>query len=313
MFFSSKLARARVLTLSAFVAAAVYSALSAPTIFNTTASAADETVQVFAGDCRTPQTIFFLGDTVCVRVADFPLHPTSAEYYRRINWSAPGLSVAETELVGSDPEYDKFVIPTSGPFAKPGRWRVQTVDIETNARADGHFIVRHPREFLVDLGVWKVGPDFVLPGDKLRFILTIRNDGPELARTVQFSEDVPTNAVFLALRQRSGGAFECQLPEQGGTGRILCSTSQLKLGEEASFDVYYEVSPNARPGETSDSLTQIASAMEELNKLDNIFRSETFVADPNVSDRGPTEEEENPPGIPPPDDVPPPEEENPPL
>jgi uncharacterized repeat protein (TIGR01451 family) len=343
MFFSSKLRRARVLTLFVLAAAAVYSALSAPTLFNQTALAANENVQVFNGDCRTPQTIFFLGDTVCVRVADLPAPATAAEHFRRITWSAPGFSVAEIEVVGADPEFDRFTIPTTGPFAVPGKWRVHSVDIETNARADGHFTVRHPRSLLVDLGVWKAGPGFVLPGDKVRYLLTVRNEGPELAQTVQFAEDVPTNATFLALRQRSGPLFECQLPKEGETGRILCTTGRMKLGEEASFDVYYAVNAEAREGDFCEGRTQVASATEELSKLDNIWRAATFIANPKVDDWGTREEEENPegippgevpkaeeenppgmppgptpppekenpPGIPPPDDVPPPEEENP--
>lgn len=311
MFFSSKLRRARRLTFFVFAAAAVYSALYAPTLFNQTALAA-ENVQVFAGDCRTPQTIFFLGDTVCVRVADFPAHPTAAEYYRRITWAAPGLGAAETEMVGADPEFDRFTIPSSGPFALPGRWRVHAVDIETNARADGYFTVRHPRWLLVDLGVWRVGPGFVLPGDKVRYLLGVRNDGPEMAEAVQFAEDVPTNATFLALRQRSGPPFECQLPKEGGVGRIICSTRALKHGEEASFEVYYVVNAEARDGDTCDGRTQVVSATEEMNKTDNLWRGATFIANREVIDWGAKEEEENPTGGPPPEDVPKPEEENPP-
>ena len=309
MFFSSKLTRTNALTLFVLAAAA---ALAAPTLFRHNAHAAgDETVEVFAGDCRTPQSIFYLGDTVCVRVGDFPLHPTAAEYFRRINWSAPGLGVAETELVGADPEYDRFSIPTSGEFALPGRWRVQTVDIETNARADGSFIVRHPHILLADLQLWKAGPDIVLPGQKLRYTLVVKNDGPELARSVQFSEDVPSNAVFLAFRQRTGSTFECQLPKEGEGGRIVCATGALKLGEEATFDVYYVVSEEAREGDSCEGRTQVASAIEELDKSDNVLRYAARVAAPAGEDPGPTEEQENPPGIPPPGDLPKPEEENP--
>jgi uncharacterized repeat protein (TIGR01451 family) len=311
MFFSSKLTRTRALTLFV-LAAAIYSAFFASPFSNPAHAAGDETVQVFAGDCKTPQNIFYLGDTVCVRVGDFPLHPTVAEYYRRINWSAPGLGVAETELVGADPEYDRFTIPSSGPFALPGRWRVQTVDIETNTRADGHFVVRHPRLLLADLHLWKAGPDFVLPGDKLRYTLTIRNSGPELAETVQFAEDTPSNATFLAFRQRSGSPFECQLPKSGEAGRILCTSKVMRLDEEATFDIYYVVSDNAREGDTCDGRTQVASLTEELHKYDNLVRSSTPVSAPAGEEPPPTEEQENPTGGDPPKDVPEPEIENPP-
>jgi uncharacterized repeat protein (TIGR01451 family) len=317
MPFIASLARARSLTLCALVATAICLTLTASPLFNPASAAPEgtsstENVQVFAGDCRTPQTTFYLGDTVCVRTGEFPLHPTAAELYRRINWAAPDLGVAETELVFADPEYDKFVIPTSGPFAQPGRWRVQTVDIETNARANATFIVRHPRYFFADMIIWKQGPDWVLPGDRIRYELTIRNSGPEYANGVQFAEDVPSNATFLALKQRTGSPFECQVPKEGDIGRILCSTRGMKLDEEAVFDVYYVVNREAREGDTCEGRTQVASQNDELNKYNNLTRYTTLIASPFKEDPPPSEEQENQTGGDPPKDVPEPEPVNPP-
>lgn len=302
MLFLASLGRAKSLTRFALAATVICLTLAASPLIDS--ASADETAQVFAGDCRTPQSIFYLGDTVCVRVGDFPLHPTAAEHYRRINWSAPNLAVAETEMVGADPEYDKFVIPTSGDFALPGKWRVQAVDIETNARTVANFTVRHPRYFYADLKIWKQGPDFVLPGEKIRYTVIVRNEGPEFAEYVQFADDVPSNATFLALRQRTGSPFECQVPKEGDVGRVLCTGKGLQLDEEASFDVYYVVNQEAREGDTCEGRTQITSQTSELNKYDNLSRYTSLIAGPYRGEPPPTEEQENQTGGDPPKDVP---------
>jgi uncharacterized repeat protein (TIGR01451 family) len=294
MPLTANFARTKSPILFVLAATIAFAALSASPFLNHASAAGPESVEVFAGDCATPQTIFYLGDTVCVRATGFPLHPSLADYYRRFNWSAPGHRVAQTGAVKSDPDYEKFSIPTSGDFAVAGKWRVQTVDIETNTRAYANFTVRNPRLFLVDLSAWKWAHDFVHPGDRLRYTITFKNDGPELAEFVQFAEDVPTNATFYALKQRSGSLFECSTPQVGATGRILCSTKYMKNGEEASFDVYYTVNPEAREGDFCEGRTQIASNTEEMNKGDNVLKYSTRIANPLKEEPKPVEEADNP-------------------
>jgi Domain of unknown function DUF11 len=277
MSLPPRTARAKSPALFVLFAALVFAAFSASPFLDRASAAGPETVQVLADDCATPKTVFFLGDTVCVKASNFPLHPGVADYYRRVNWSAPGHRVAESDTVKGDPDFDTFTIPSSGDFAVAGKWRVQTVDIETNARADATFTVRNPRLALVDLGAWKAVHDYVLPGDRLRYRVTIFNDGPDLAELVQFAEDLPYNATFYALKQASGPVFECQTPAQGATGRVLCSTKYMKGGDQASFDVYVIADERARAGEPFQSRTQVASNTDELNKYDNTARYTSLV------------------------------------
>ncbi len=294
MPLTSNFARTKSPILFVLVATLAFAALSASPFLNHARAAGTESVEVFAGDCATPQTIFYLGDTVCVRATGFALHPTVADHYRRFNWSAPGHRVAQTGAVKSDPDYEKFSIPTSGDFAVAGKWRVQTVDIETNTRAVANFTVRNPRLFLVDLSIWKASQDYVLPGDRLRYTITLKNDGPELAEFVQFAEDVPTNATFYALKQRSGSLFECSTPKLGEMGRILCSTKYMKDGEQASFDIYYVVDERARAGDFCEGRTQIASNTDELNKYDNVLRYSTRIGSLLLEEPKYVDEQDNP-------------------
>src|SRR5687768_10223294 len=154
MFLTSKLTRTGALTLSV-LAAVTFSALCASPLFHATHASGVETIQIYAGDCKTPQTVFNLGDTLCVEAGGFPLSPSAAEYYRRIIYATPVLEVVDTTLVGADPQFDRFRIPDTGQFARPGTWRVHSVDIETNARSDARFVVRHPFVRYADLNLWK--------------------------------------------------------------------------------------------------------------------------------------------------------------
>jgi uncharacterized repeat protein (TIGR01451 family) len=290
MLFTSKFTRTKAPILFV-LAAVIYSALSASPLFQPALASGDESVQIYAGDCVTPQTVFSLGDTVCVRVGEFPLPPDAAEYYRRITYSAPGLSIVETATVRSDPQFDRFRIPDTGDFARPGTWRVHSVDIETNTRSDARFVVRHPLIRLADLNLWKQGPPVVLPGSKVRYKISVRNDGPDLADVVQFTEDVPTNATFLALKQVDGPLFDCRTPGEREKGQIVCGTRGLKPDEAATFDVYYVIDDFAREGDTCEGATLAYSRTEELNKEDNDTVYKAVIGGPDPGEEQPSPED----------------------
>lgn len=294
MPFTSYLTRAKTLTFSALVATIICSALAASPLFDSSRAAArqslDETVQIFSGDCSTPQNVFYLGDVICVRAGEFPAAPDAAEYYRRISYAAPNLDVVQTSAVWKDPEFDRFQIPDTGDHAMPGTWRVHTVDIETNARAVAKFTVRHPLTRYTDLYVWKRGPDVVLPGDKVIHQFAVKNTGPDSAISIQLTEQVPTYAYFYALKQTGGSLFECSTPAQWESGEITCKGRGLKPDESATFDVYYIIDERARPGETSEGTTSAFSETSELHKLDNFAAHSVAISDPESNELPPPEE-----------------------
>lgn len=287
-------ARTKALALVVLAAAVCVSALSASRLLHTSHAAplrlADESVQIFASDCVTPQTVFYLGDTICVRAGELPAPPDAAEHYRRISYAAPNLELVRATPVWKDPEFDRFQIPDTGDHALPGTWRVHTVDIETNARADAKFTVRHRFTRYADLLVWKWAPDFVIPGNKTRYTVAVKNDGPDSAVSVQLGEEVPTNAYFYALRQTGGPLFECKTPGQWERGEIACYGRGLKPGESATFDVYYVIDKYAREGDTCEGATYASSGTEELNKLDNKIAYSVGVGGPEPPEPPPGED-----------------------
>jgi uncharacterized repeat protein (TIGR01451 family) len=237
-----------------------------------------EYVKTFADDCVTPQTVFNVGDTVCVEAGDFPA-PLSAGY-RRFQWTTPDGLVADLTNVKVDPQGDKFVIPTSGQFAQLGSWTVATINGDSDRFAVAKFTVRNPRIPSVNLSIFKEGPGYVAPGDRVSYKLWVTNPGPDFAESVEIIDEVPSNMVFVALKQASGAAVECSTPTRGETGRSICKVKGMSAEEPIELIAYYQVNADAKDGATCTSSTQITSITEELNKEDNFCNSEVTVGIP---------------------------------
>lgn len=247
---------------------------------------ADEFVAIYAKDCRTPQTVFNLGDTVCMTAGNFPLPPADSFQYRRLSWVAPDLTVASQALFREDPQTEYFEIPTSGDLAQVGTWYATTINVHSGRRANGKFYVRNPRIPFVDLSISKSAPESVLPGTRVRYNLTIHNPGPDFAEGVQIIDEVPSNMTFYALKQASGPFFECTTPEQGKTGRIVCMTKGLQVDETAQFAVYYLVDRDIREGTILTGESQISSYISELLKENNFVQTETVFPLPDADGNG---------------------------
>lgn len=232
---------------------------------------------VYAGDCATPQSNFYLGDTVCASIGDFDLPVTSR--YRRFQWVAPDGHVFEQQGVKLDPQSDTIILPTTGAFAQYGTWSIRAIDIESQIRTIGKFKV-HNREYkIVDLGIIKDGPAYVLPGDLVKYTLTVSNFGPDDATSVSVTDNVPSNMTFYAIKQTEGRAFfECSTPARGETGQLVCSTKGLVDGDKVSFDVYYVVNRDAVDGWTCAGVAEITSRVAELDKATNYSDFEATVS-----------------------------------
>lgn len=232
---------------------------------------------VFAGDCVTPQLTFALGDTVCASIGDFPL-PVSSRY-RRFQWVAPNGHVFDQNGVKLDPQSDSIMLPTSGAFAQYGTWSIRAIDIESQIRTIARFKVVNPRLKLVDLSILKYGPALVLPGDLVKYTVTVRNVGPDDASDIQLVDAVPSNMTFYAMKQTDGRAFfDCSTPLRGETGRTVCRSGGMADGDEVTFDIYYLVSKEARDGLTCTGGVQISSSVSELDKESNFYDFEATVS-----------------------------------
>lgn len=262
---------AAVFVLSVAIIAGVVTASTAP-VFE---SGGSEFVTTYADDCATPKTVFEPGEVVCVQAGNFPVLSADWGYrYRRFSWVAPSREVMDQTTIKADPQYDRFAIPTSG---STGTWHITTLDSDSSRYANAKFIVRSAFARTADLTILKDGPATIFAGQTVEYTLTVSNPGPDSAEGIEFVTEVPTNMVFVALKQSTGGYFDCRLPMRGETGRIYCSTKGMELDESATFHAYYQVNPDLREGTICSAATQVMSYTEELNKRDNYVTTDTQV------------------------------------
>lgn len=284
---SFRFSRLRTFTVSLFMLIATMAwAFSASTISSPAAAAAafqgtEEYVTIYNKDCRTPQTVFNLGDTVCMTAGDFPL-PLDNFNYRRLSWIAPDLTVANQVLFRSDPQTEYFDIPASGDLAQVGTWYATTINVHSGRRVNGKFYVRDPRRPSIDLSISTTAPESVLPGQRVRYTLSFHNPGPDFAEYVQVFDEVPTNMTFYTIKQVSGPEFECTTPARGETGKIVCTTKGLQVDETAEFAIYYIVNSDLREGTICTSESGITSYTAELRKENNSTKTETMVPMPDA-------------------------------
>ena len=239
----------------------------------------NEAVTIYSEDCKTPQATFFLGDTVCILVSDAPL-PDNGAVYRQVQWASPNITEGQRTDILDVQHYERFWIPTSGPLAQLGKWAVQTIDNSANGYAVGNFVVRSREIAYVDFSVSKDGPLTIAPGSYLKYTITVRNNGPEVARDINFVDYMPSNTTFVALKQADGIPFECTTPERGTYGKSVCTGYKMLPDESATFVVYYEFDSRMREGTVFSSSTYVWGENEELNKLDNSCDVETTVQYP---------------------------------
>ncbi len=268
MRFLARFTRVSVLCLSSMMLVAQVSATPSAVLPSPSATlfrAPVEYVKTYASDCVTPQTVFFLGDVVCAEAGAFDA-PVEA---RRFNWTAPNGVAADRDGIKSDPEFNRFQIPSSGDLARVGKWHVSTINPDANREVRAYFTVRDFRIRFTDLMLNKWGPLFIDPGIRVPYRVVLTNPGPDLAESVEIYDEVPNDMTFYAVKQASGPEVTCKTPGQGETGRSVCTAKGLDVGEKLELVFYYVVSREAREGTSFTSGVEAFSQTEELNKRDN--------------------------------------------
>ena len=223
-----------------------------------------ESIATYQANCTTAADQFTTGNTVCARVTNISSQP------RSIYWVNPDDHVVAIDTVSPSNTGAKHVVN------QVGKWRVYLVDTnDGSARAVAVFSVSDPQRPTVDLSVVKASGDGTFTaGGFARYTITLKNNGPDTAATVELDEATPNNTTFLSETQDPPSpVFACA---PGGTGTV-CTTASLAAGATVTFTFVYTVDATVPVGTVIANRVDVSSATEELNPADNTSKLEGTV------------------------------------
>ena len=116
-----------------------------------------------------------------------------------------------------------------------------------------------------DVAVTKSGPATVGRGGTVTYTVTVTNNGPSTAASVQLSDPLPSGITFQSLNQDSGPSFSCTTPSAGSNGTITCTIASLNVGQTAAFTFVGNVPANATAGTTFNNTATVSTTTSDPN------------------------------------------------
>lgn len=98
---------------------------------------------------------------------------------------------------------------------------------------------------LADVTITKTGAPAVHAGETTTYTITVTNNGPTDATSVELSDPLPANTTFVAFDQTSGPTFNCVEPAVGSNGTVTCTIATLANGASAAFTLTVAVNAGA--------------------------------------------------------------------
>ena len=231
-------------------------------------------VDVFASDCTTPQNVFQVGDTVCVKVSGIPI----GLFPRRVILGNANSTIIQSFSVTSDPQTFSFTVDATTLIGgnlvdNRGTWHVIVLNpFFFYPEASNTFTVVDAAHPTADTGVSTVlGPGGSQAGEPITFTLQVKNYGPDTASTVALSDAIPANTTFVDFQQISGPSFTCTNPAAGASsGTTNCTISSLVWpGTDAVFLATYMVNPGTATNTAIVNTATLTSTTNDQNTENN--------------------------------------------
>jgi uncharacterized repeat protein (TIGR01451 family) len=150
---------------------------------------------------------------------------------------------------------------------------------DPNGANDSAFVDTLIGDTAADLSVAKTGPAVAAAGTDLTYGIALFNGGPDAAVNVRLTDRVPDQTTFVSLAQPQGWA--CTTPAVGTAGDVVCTRSELAVGERGSFTLVVRSAASAAG--TITNTASITSDTPELAPSDNISSFATTVPEPPAS------------------------------
>lgn len=107
-----------------------------------------------------------------------------------------------------------------------------------------------------DVALTKTGPATAGAGSNVTYVVTLSNNGPDLATQAAWLDALPPALRFVSLTQNNGPTATCSRPVVGNNGSVACSIAVLGAGSSAQFTLVASIDPASANG------TVITNAVE---------------------------------------------------
>jgi len=126
-----------------------------------------------------------------------------------------------------------------------------------------------------------LGSSSAASGSTFSFQVVISNKGPSTAHHVQFTDNVPANATFVAVTVSDPiGSFTCVTPAVGTSGTISCTASSLDLrsaSDQPAFIFTFRINNGVSAGTVLTNSATISADETDPNSANNSASRTTTV------------------------------------
>lgn len=124
-----------------------------------------------------------------------------------------------------------------------------------------------------DVAVTKTGPTNPVAGTDQTYTITVSNQGPSAARTVNVGDQIPAGTAFQALSVPSG--WSCIKPAVGTPGptSTTCTVSMLSPGVSVSFTLTLHIAAAAAEGTDLCNMATVSTTTSDPLTLNNSSRT----------------------------------------
>ncbi len=134
-----------------------------------------------------------------------------------------------------------------------------------------------------DLSLTKIGPATASAGGNVSYTLTVANNGPSDASTVDLSDAIPANTTSVSMTQTSGPIFLLTVPPLGATGTAHATRGTMLPGTSATFTLVVKVNPATAIGTTINNTASVSTTTTDPAAINNSSSSSLTIVPPTLS------------------------------
>jgi len=127
-----------------------------------------------------------------------------------------------------------------------------------------------------DLSVAKAdSPDPVAPGGTITYTITVKNNGPDQASSLEVDDVLPQATTFQSQGVPAG--WSCTTTAVGNSGKVVCHKGSLDAGDSDSLTLVVKVSQDVKPGTGITNKVMVDAATADPAKGNNTATATTTV------------------------------------